>query len=110
MQEQRKRIRESRSMRWIDAQVRSEHREINAVISNISTAGCCIRSKARLDVGDLVEIVVPRLGSMTAHIRWRRGKKSGAEFVPGSDRWLVPDPELLAMEIAAAIHASPCAG
>jgi hypothetical protein len=44
---------------------------------------------------------------MSAHIRWQHGKHAGAEFIVGSDSWLMPDPELMAMQVGAAIHASP---
>ena len=108
MRKRRIKARESRSVRWIDAQIRSKRcAAVSAVISNISNSGCCIRSPTPLEVGEAVEIIVPRLGSISAHIRWQHGKHAGAEFVAGSDSWLMPDPELMAMQIGAAIHASP---
>lgn len=87
------RNRASRSPRWIDASVRSRtHAGIGAVISNISDAGCRIEAAAEFAVGEAVEIVVPRLGSISAVIRWSEAGQSGAAFIPGSDSWLIPDP------------------
>lgn len=88
--------RAGRSQRWIDATVHSNQREISAIISNISQAGCCIESAASFKLGELVEIVVPRLGSICGHIRWSQGYHAGAEFILGSDNWLVPDPDAAA--------------
>jgi len=108
MRKRRNRDRESRSIRWIDAQIRSKRSAaVSAVISNISNSGCCIRSSFTFELGERVEIMVPRLGSMSAHIRWQHGKHAGAQFIVGSDSWLMPDPELMAMQVGAAIHASP---
>ena len=94
MSQQAKRDRASRSHRWIDARVRSRHQpEVPAIISNISEAGCCIEASAGFEAGEEVEIVVPRLGSIAAMVRWSHSGHSGAVFVIGSGRWLVPDPE-----------------
>lgn len=98
------RERASRSPRWIDARVRSRGKpEIPAIISNISDAGCRIESAIAFEAGEPVEILVPRLGSMTAIIKWSEAGQSGATFVPGSDRWLHLDPH-------AATQSSPVQG
>lgn len=97
------RERESRSHRWIDARVRCKRRPaVSAIISNISEAGCCIEAAIDIETGDEIEIMVPRLGSISAVVRWSQAGISGASFVPGSDRWLVPDPE-------AALYGAPAA-
>jgi hypothetical protein len=89
--------RAGRSPRWIDASVRSKRQpEVGATISNISNSGCRIESSAQFRSGELIDIVVPRLGSISAHIRWSQGRLSGAEFVAGSESWLNPDPEAAA--------------
>ena len=89
-----KRERPSRSHRWLDARVRSRLKpEVPAIISNISEAGCCIEAAAEFEAGEQIEILVPRLGSITATVRWSNAGHSGAAFVAGSDQWLVPDPE-----------------
>jgi hypothetical protein len=86
--------RASRSVRWLDARVRSRRRpEVSAIISNISEAGCCIEAAAEYEAGEPIEIVVPRLGSISATVKWSEAGHSGAAFVVGSDRWLVPDPD-----------------
>jgi hypothetical protein len=97
MLQRAERERASRSPRWIDASVRSRtHPRIEAVISNISDGGCRIEAAAEFAVGEAVEIMVPRLGSISAIIRWSEAGHSGAAFVPGSDSWLVADPGRLA--------------
>ena len=91
------RERPSRSARWIDARVRSRGQpEIPAVISNISEAGCRIESAVAFEAGEPIEILVPRLGSVSAVIKWSEAGHSGAAFVPDSDHWLHPDPDAVA--------------
>lgn len=86
--------RASRSQRWLDARVRSKRQpEVSAIISNISEAGCCIEVATRFQAGEHIEIMVPRLGSIAATVKWSEAGHSGAAFVAGSDQWLVPDPE-----------------
>lgn len=80
--------RESRSAKWLDASVRSKARaEAPAVITNISARGCRITSTAAFEIGELIQIMVPRLGVIAAHVRWCQGRDFGAEFVLGSDSW-----------------------
>jgi hypothetical protein len=89
--------RASRSPRWIDARVRSKRQpEFSAVISNISETGCCIESAVTFEIGELVEILVPRLGSIVAAVKWSDSGHSGAAFIAGSDEWLIPDSEAAA--------------
>jgi hypothetical protein len=88
------RQRPSVSHRWIDARVRSKHRpDVPAIISNISEAGCCIEAAAQFREGEQVDIMVPRLGSISATVRWSQAGHSGAVFLAGSDQRLIPDPE-----------------
>ena len=94
MSDRSERERASRSPRWLDARVRSKRRaEVSAVISNISEAGCCIEAATDFDTDEQIEIVVPRLGSISATVKWSEAGHSGAAFVVGTGRWLVPDPE-----------------
>jgi len=94
MSHRRERERPSRTQRWIDARVRSKHQpEVSAIISNISEAGCCIEAPAEFQAGEQVEIVVPRLGSISATVKWSEAGHSGAVFLAGSGQWLIPDPE-----------------
>ena len=99
--------RASRSNRWLDARVRSRRRpEVPAIISNISEAGCCIEAAAEYEAGEPIEIVVPRLGSISATVKWSEAGHSGAAFVVGSDRWLVPDTEAARYRANSAAEAS----
>ena len=93
--------RESRSARWTDASVRSKRvAEAPAVITNISTRGGRIRSAAVFEAGELIQIVVPRLGLIAAQVRWSERGDLGAEFVVGSDSWDKPAPDRAAAEKA----------
>jgi hypothetical protein len=86
--------RPSRSVRWLDARVRSKLKpEVAAIICNISEAGCCIQAATHFEAGEKVEILVPRLGSIAATIKWSDAGHSGAAFVAGSQEWLSPDPD-----------------
>lgn len=81
------------SARWVDARLRSSrHVAAPAIIGDISNSSCKIQTGANLAIGELIEIMVPRLGSMRANVRWKKGKQFGADFIAGSDSWAVPDP------------------
>jgi hypothetical protein len=102
-----KRSRASRSNRWLDARVRSRRRpEVPAIISNISEAGCCIEAAAEYEPGEPIEIVVPRLGSISATVKWSEAGHSGAAFVVGSDRWLVLDTDAARYRANIAVNAN----
>jgi hypothetical protein len=99
--------RASRSHRWLDARVRSRRRaEVEAIISNISEAGCCIEAAGDFHKGEQIEIVVPRLGSISATVKWSEAGHSGAAFVVGSERWFAPDPDAARYGAKAAVEAA----
>ena len=105
------RKRATRSLRWLDARVRSRRRpEVSAVISNLSEAGCCIEAAADFERDEHIEIVVPRLGSISATVKWCAAGHSGAAFVVGSERWLVRDLEAARHRANIALDASDLRG
>lgn len=80
--------RESRSLAWLKTFVRiADGREVPVVVTNLSTAGCRIRSSEPLAAGQRVCLKVPRLGRLAADIVWAEGVDAGARFVPGTDMW-----------------------
>lgn len=80
--------REPRSTTWLEASVLSNNgREIPAVVTNMSTGGCRIRSSEPLTTGERVCIKVASLGEIAAHILWRQGPYAGAKFVGGTGIW-----------------------
>ena len=79
--------RESRSPTLANVTVRQRAAaDLPAVITNISNRGCHIKSGESLTPGELVEIVVPRLGSLLASVRWTSFNDSGLEFVAPSQQ------------------------
>lgn len=80
--------RESRSPAWVETFLLGrDGREVPVVLTNLSAAGCRIRSSEPLTAGERICLKVPRLGRLTADIVWAKGREAGAQFVPGSDIW-----------------------
>lgn len=86
--------RESRTRKWIEAYLLTEEGcELRAVITDISTQGCQIRTKVPLAVGNHVRVELPRVGSFWAQIRWSAVDCAGALFVPDSEVWELAIPK-----------------
>lgn len=80
--------RESRSPAWLETFVLGrDGREIPVVLTNLSAAGCRIRSSEPLTAGERICLKVPRLGRLAADIVWAEGAEAGARFVAGTDMW-----------------------
>ena len=61
--------------------------EHQGLITNVSTRGCKIEAPHRFKVGDLVVIRIPRLGRISALIRWVQAGRAGAEYISDSCSW-----------------------
>ena len=82
------RQRESRTTTWVKATVANESgKDICAVITNVSNCGCRLKAEQSFEVGEVVRLVVPGLGALSAKIRWSDRGQAGAEFIAGSDDW-----------------------
>jgi hypothetical protein len=82
------RDRESRLRRRLELFVhRDDGREIKAVLTNVSEHGCRLTLEEPVLPDERVRIEVPRLGNITATIRWSSNGDAGAEFVAQSDVW-----------------------
>jgi len=46
-----------------------------------SRGGCRLNTRAPLEIGEMIRIEVPRLGGITALVRWAKGFDAGAAFV-----------------------------
>lgn len=80
--------RESRSTRRIEVFLRKQDgRELRTLVTNISNRGCRLNANGVLSVDELVQLKIPRVGSVTATIRWVSKDEAGVEFIPGSDFW-----------------------
>lgn len=87
--EQRWTVRESRSPVWVQAILRrSDQPDLTTVIANVSNGGCRVRLNEALTTGEFVEVVVPRLGTLLATVRWSDARTSGLQFVFGSESCL----------------------
>jgi len=54
-------------------------------LTNFSDQGCRIESDEKLRVGERLAIAIPRMGQVTAQVRWSATGSAGARFVAESD-------------------------
>ncbi len=67
----------------IDATVEHAARgPIDAIVHNISQAGCLAETPIRLDAGAIVSIALSGIGERTARIVWADGRLYGCAFLP----------------------------
>jgi hypothetical protein len=58
-----------------------------AVITNISNRGCRIRTSETLVVGEVIVLDLPRLGTLSAEVRWSKLGSVGLCFIMGTEAW-----------------------
>ena len=59
---------------------------LTSSVSDLSLDGCCLTGQFR--IGEEIEVVIPRIGKLSAQIRWAVMGRAGARFkssVPGAD-------------------------
>ena len=54
---------------------------VPVVVTDISREGCRMETDGSLQIGEMVEINVGRLGTYPAQIRWALGNEAGAVFL-----------------------------
>jgi hypothetical protein len=54
-------------------------------LTNLSDEGCRIEAKAEFRIGEQLQIAIPRVGHMSAQVRWALGCSAGARFAPDSE-------------------------
>src|SRR5438045_529915 len=65
----------------IDALVyRSDGTRLQALVSDFSEQGCRIESGASFQVGERLQIAIPRMGQIKAQVRWIAAGVIGARF------------------------------
>ncbi len=59
----------------------SDGGKVPVVVTDISREGCRLETDGSLQIGEMVEISVGRLGTYPAQIRWALGQEAGAVFL-----------------------------
>lgn len=59
----------------------SDGAKLTVVVIDISASGCRMETDGTLQIGERVEIEVPRYGTYPAQIRWALGNEAGAVFL-----------------------------
>ena len=59
----------------------SDGGSVPVVVVDISREGCRLETDGSLEIGEMVEISVGRLGTYPAQIRWALGNEAGAIFL-----------------------------
>jgi len=70
----------------IDAIVhRTNGRKIPVKVSNFSDQGCRVETAEDFRIGERLQIAVPRMGNMSAQVRWCLPGAAGTRFLTESD-------------------------
>ena len=62
----------------------SEGIRFGVLISNLSYQGCHLLAEHQLSAGEVIEIVIPGTGTMTAQVRWASEDQAGVRFLVGA--------------------------
>ncbi len=60
---------------------RSDGSWLRVQMTNVSYDGCHILTEDRLDVGETLTVVVPRMQQLSAQVRWVTGNAAGIRFL-----------------------------
>ena len=55
-----------------------------ATLTDLSLDGCCLSGHYR--IGERLTVKIPRIGALTAHVRWAFMGRAGVRFVSSSER------------------------
>jgi hypothetical protein len=78
--------RKDRHLVEIDAVVhRTDGRQEEVKLSNFSDEGCRIEALEDFQIGERLQIAIPRMGQIKAQVRWALPGSAGARFVAESD-------------------------
>jgi hypothetical protein len=64
---------------------RPDGRQIPAKISNFSDLGCRVQAPEPFRIGERLQIAVPRIGNLTAQVRWSLPGAAGTRFLTDWD-------------------------
>jgi hypothetical protein len=62
---------------------RADGGSLRVLVSNLSYEGCKLMSEKRLSIGEIVNVTMPGLGTMSAQVRWTAENKAGLSFLLG---------------------------
>jgi PilZ domain len=62
---------------------RADGSSLRVLVSNLSYEGCNLLCDKRLDRGEIVDVTVPGLGTMSAQVRWIAEERAGLSFLLG---------------------------
>ena len=68
------------------AVTRSDGSIVTSNVSDLSLDGCCLSGS--FIIGELIQVKIPRIGALSAEIRWAFLERAGARFissVPGAE-------------------------
>ena len=63
---------------------RSDHSWILVQMTNLSYDGCKLLTDQPLDIGEQVQLVMPRRRPINAQVRWTTGEEAGVRFMTNS--------------------------
>ena len=70
----------------IDAVVhRNDGSKQEVKLSNLSDEGCRMDSEGHFEIGERLQIAIPRMGQIKAQVRWALPGSAGARFLAESD-------------------------
>ena len=55
-----------------------------ATVTDLSLDGCCL--SGHFQIGEQLIVKIPRIGALTAHVRWAFMGRAGVRFVSSSER------------------------
>ena len=56
---------------------RADGSSLRVLVSNLSYEGCNLLCDKRLDMGEVIDLTVPGLGTMSAQVRWTAEERAG---------------------------------
>ena len=65
---------------------RSDGNIITSNVSDLSLDGCCL--SGNFQIGERIQVKIPRIGTLSAEIRWAFLERAGARFIssiPGAE-------------------------
>ena len=60
---------------------RSDGSWVRVHMTNLSYEGCHLLTEERLDIGETLELVFPRMQHLKAHVRWLKENEAGVRFI-----------------------------
>lgn len=62
---------------------RADGNSLRVLVSNLSYEGCKLFCEKPLNMGEVISLTMPGLGTMSAQVRWTAEEKAGLSFLLG---------------------------